>query len=335
MSVVERTGTHAAPQRDPIQLTYGELVFKIASSGQVSVNEISAKFTPSEQKLFLYMMDRRGHLQSKASLKRVIDGNKEHPPLDKVIDTHIHHIRMRLAACHPAARQVISTHPRRGYMLALEDGAELQSVATKLESVHEGVPIVINGLDEVFIGGQRARITPDEARLLTTLISKSGIIHTRQMLLDARHEEGTHVDPKIIDVHACRMRKALGAFFPGNPPLRTVWGRGYYFGELRLDPSANPTVCFDPKKTITGPLGMKICAEDLPSEAQDTRWVIRRKAVIVLLVEKGGIPLPYVLAKYPGLSAAEYAEWRALYHSHGLSALRTTRTGDYALSAPI
>lgn len=78
---------------------------------------------------------------------------------------------------------------------------------------------------------------------------------------------------------------------------------------------------------IIGPNGDVVTVADLPSPGT-TRWVIRRKAEVVLAVHAGLLTLPEACARYR-LTAEEFYSWQTAIERHGLLALRTTQLQQY------
>src|SRR5262245_43551898 len=78
---------------------------------------------------------------------------------------------------------------------------------------------------------------------------------------------------------------------------------------------------------ITGPNGDVVTLADLPA-ASTKRWVVRRKAEVVLAVHKGLITLDEACERYR-LTAEEFASWQSAIEMDGLLALRTTTLQQY------
>jgi hypothetical protein len=78
---------------------------------------------------------------------------------------------------------------------------------------------------------------------------------------------------------------------------------------------------------IIGPNGDVVTVADLPSPGT-TRWVIRRKAEVVLAVNAGLLSLDEACARYR-LTAEEFTSWQTAIERHGLLALRTTQLQQY------
>ena len=67
--------------------------------------------------------------------------------------------------------------------------------------------------------------------------------------------------------------------------------------------------------------------EDLPSP-NTKRWVIRRKAQVVVAVRSGLISLEEACSRY-NLSVEEFLSWQRLIDRHGVPGLRVTQTQKY------
>ena len=81
-------------------------------------------------------------------------------------------------------------------------------------------------------------------------------------------------------------------------------------------------------RTLQAPaVSTPLTLDDLPP-ASTTRWVTRRKALVVKAVRIGLISLDEACRRYK-LSVEEFLSWQRLLDSHGLKGLRSTRTKDY------
>ena len=67
--------------------------------------------------------------------------------------------------------------------------------------------------------------------------------------------------------------------------------------------------------------------EDLPAP-NTKRWVIRRKAQVVVAVRSGVISLNDACSRY-NLSIEEFLSWQSLIDRHGIGGLRATRIQQY------
>jgi hypothetical protein len=83
----------------------------------------------------------------------------------------------------------------------------------------------------------------------------------------------------------------------------------------------------DGPRQVTLPDGSILTRADLPPP-HIQRWVASRKAVVVKAVLHGLIPEAEALERY-GLSAEEFALWRAAVEKHGEGALKVTTIQKY------
>ena len=81
------------------------------------------------------------------------------------------------------------------------------------------------------------------------------------------------------------------------------------------------------EKYVIGPTGAPLRLSDLPP-ANTQRWVIRRKAEVVLAVHAGLLTLEEACARYC-LTIEEFSSWQTAIERHGLAALRTTQLQQY------
>jgi two-component system phosphate regulon response regulator PhoB len=74
--------------------------------------------------------------------------------------------------------------------------------------------------------GKRVHLGPTEFRLLRYLLEHPGRVFSREQLLDAVWGSDVYVEPRTVDVHIRRLRRALNAG-SGGDPIRTVRSAGY------------------------------------------------------------------------------------------------------------
>jgi two-component system phosphate regulon response regulator PhoB len=74
--------------------------------------------------------------------------------------------------------------------------------------------------------GRPVRLGPTEFRLLRIFLERPGRVFSREQLLDRAWGHDIHVEPRTVDVHIRRLRKALN---DGDRPdlIRTVRSAGY------------------------------------------------------------------------------------------------------------
>lgn len=89
------------------------------------------------------------------------------------------------------------------------------------------------GSHRVSRGAQAIDLGPTEFRLLRFLLEHPGRVFGREQLLDGVWGQEAYIEPRTVDVHIRRLRKAMN--LPGTPDLiRTVRSAGY---ALELDPA--------------------------------------------------------------------------------------------------
>jgi hypothetical protein len=81
---------------------------------------------------------------------------------------------------------------------------------------------------------------------------------------------------------------------------------------------------------VVGPDGQVLTLANLP--LQNTRWVARRKAEIVLAVSGGILSMTEACARY-ALSSDEFITWERSYLKRGLAGLRAKIRPDSEVSA--
>jgi two-component system phosphate regulon response regulator PhoB len=75
-------------------------------------------------------------------------------------------------------------------------------------------------------GGRALHLGPTEYRLLEFFLQHPGRVFTREQLLDAVWGRDIHVEPRTVDVHIRRLRKAVNAASEADI-IRTVRSAGY------------------------------------------------------------------------------------------------------------
>ncbi len=76
--------------------------------------------------------------------------------------------------------------------------------------------------------GRKIHLGPTEFKLLNHLLQRPGRVYSRAQLIEAVWGAGIYVDPRTIDVHVLRLRRALSV--PGTEcAIRTVRSAGYAF----------------------------------------------------------------------------------------------------------
>ena len=96
---------------------------------------------------------------------------------------------------------------------------------------YAGVAIDL-GAHKVTRDGAAISLSPTCFRLLTTLMERPGYVFSRDRLLGRVWGGDVFVEPRTVDVHIRRLRKALNAH-GGQDLVRTVRGAGYAIDEQR------------------------------------------------------------------------------------------------------
>ena len=83
------------------------------------------------------------------------------------------------------------------------------------------------------LGGQEVSLTATEFRLLEFLMSRPGVVFSREQLLDAVWGHDRAVTDRTVDVYILRLRQKIETD-PTNPSfIRIVRGFGYSFDQRR------------------------------------------------------------------------------------------------------
>jgi DNA-binding response OmpR family regulator len=83
----------------------------------------------------------------------------------------------------------------------------------------------------VFLQGQEIQLTATEFRLLDFLMSRPGIVFSREQLLDAVWGHDRAVTDRTVDVYILRLRQKIEAEAEGSGYISSVRGFGYCFNE--------------------------------------------------------------------------------------------------------
>jgi two-component system response regulator ChvI len=75
-------------------------------------------------------------------------------------------------------------------------------------------------------------LTVTEFRILQTLVSRPGVVRSRNALMDAAYAEHVYVDDRTIDSHIKRLRVRFRSTDSAFDMIETLYGVGYRFKEL-------------------------------------------------------------------------------------------------------
>jgi DNA-binding response OmpR family regulator len=84
---------------------------------------------------------------------------------------------------------------------------------------------------QVHVNGRLVDLTPHEFDVLHLLVSRPGIVFTRQMLLEGVWTNDTHVTERSVDTLIKRLRQKIEEDTSDPRLILTVWGTGYKFAE--------------------------------------------------------------------------------------------------------
>ncbi len=113
-------------------------------------------------------------------------------------------------------------------------------IKVQLRRPREAAPVLKSGeleLDrsrcQVWLRGREIQLTATELRLLEFLMGRSGVVFSREQLLDAVWGNDRAVTDRTVDVYILRLRQKLEED-AGRPQfIRSVRGFGYSFNETR------------------------------------------------------------------------------------------------------
>jgi DNA-binding response OmpR family regulator len=92
----------------------------------------------------------------------------------------------------------------------------------------------------VRLDGTALTLTATEFRLLEFLMSRPGVVFSREQLLDAVWGHDRAVTDRTVDVYILRLRQKIESD-PANPLfIRSVRGFGYSFNDALLEPANDP-----------------------------------------------------------------------------------------------
>lgn len=166
----------------------------------------------------------------------------------------------------------------------------------------------------VRVNGALVPLTRYERAFMLALAQGCGQIRTPRMMMALMWPDSKKPVLKLLDVYASKLRARLGKAHPdARPAVRSVWGRGYAFGE--------PT-----QAAVTAPA-------DLPQHDSDIHWTVARKELLIEAVRSGKVASKDIFRYYPDLSPKEFAEWCNIYDHYGPPGLRSTRSDLFEIAA--
>ena len=84
---------------------------------------------------------------------------------------------------------------------------------------------------KVLWDGKDVTLTVTEFLILEALAQRSGVVKSRNQLLDIAYQDDVYVDDRTIDSHIKRVRRKFRVVDPDFDAIETLYGVGYRFGE--------------------------------------------------------------------------------------------------------
>ena len=115
---------------------------------------------------------------------------------------------------------------------------QLRSHASPVRSLRSGPLVLDRSTCRVNLHDREVLLTATEFRLLEYLMSRPGVVYSREQLLDAVWGHDRAVTDRTVDVYILRLRQKIETD-PANPIyIRVVRGFGYSFQEAGLEQAA-------------------------------------------------------------------------------------------------
>ncbi|WP_420408659.1 response regulator transcription factor [Hoeflea sp.] len=80
-------------------------------------------------------------------------------------------------------------------------------------------------------------LTECETKTLELLVHKNGSIVTKEMVMNYLYGGRDEPEFKVVDVYICKLRKKLFSICGGKDVIETLWGRGYRYAILGVEPT--------------------------------------------------------------------------------------------------
>lgn len=115
---------------------------------------------------------------------------------------------------------------------------QFRTTSTPARSMRAGALELDRSSCRVLLNSSEVSLTATEFRLLEFLMSRPGVVYSREQLLDAVWGHDRAVTDRTVDVYILRLRQKIEAD-PTNPAfIRAVRGFGYSFNENAMEPVA-------------------------------------------------------------------------------------------------
>ena len=119
---------------------------------------------------------------------------------------------------------------------------QFRSTSAPARSMRAGALELDRSSCRVLLNSSEVSLTATEFRLLEFLMSRPGVVYSREQLLDAVWGHDRAVTDRTVDVYILRLRQKIEAD-PTNPLfIRAVRGFGYSFNENAMEPVSERAV---------------------------------------------------------------------------------------------
>jgi DNA-binding response OmpR family regulator len=116
---------------------------------------------------------------------------------------------------------------------------QLRTQTMPTRSVRAGALELDRASCRVLLHGNEVALTATEFRLLDFLMSRPGVVYSREQLLDSVWGHDRAVTDRTVDVYILRLRQKIEPD-PANPSfIRAVRGFGYSFNESTMQAASN------------------------------------------------------------------------------------------------
>ena len=99
------------------------------------------------------------------------------------------------------------------------------------EAIRRGRLMMDPARHTVSWGGRTVTLTVTEFLILEALAIRSGVVKTRNQLMDAAYHDDVFVDDRTIDSHIKRLRRKFRVVDPQFAAIETLYGAGYSFAD--------------------------------------------------------------------------------------------------------
>jgi two-component system, OmpR family, response regulator ChvI len=116
---------------------------------------------------------------------------------------------------------------RRGELV--RGGSEMLAATDLPDPIQRGRLTMDPARHHVTWDGKPVSLTVTEFIILETLASRTGVVKSRNQLMDAAYSDDIFVDDRTIDSHIKRLRRKFRVVDPSFAAIDTLYGAGYSF----------------------------------------------------------------------------------------------------------